>query len=524
MMQIYQDEFLEIVVQDNKVFLKTYKSGFLLKEFESILALHPRIKLTNFAVLKTILNAETPEPKEIGIYLPRVDIQISKDKMQASLYIYETMDYIKDHQEELLDEINQQIAAKNIVHGIQSINFDNINTGKACLLAIGTPPKKGDDAIVTYLELPDRKPVIREDGKADYFDMNFIFQIKQGMWLGEKIPAKEGIPGMAVDGSLVYAPPGRDVPIKYDPQSAYATEEDGKIVIRAKIDGVLKQNQGIISVNHHLPIRGDVGLETGNINFDGSVSITGTVLSGFSVVAKGDISIEAPEGVSGAKLIKSVDGDVYIRGGIFGLGETVIEAGGNIYVKHVNEANLKAHGDIVIGFYSRGSSLQANSIKIDERKGKIIGGTAVARKSIVVAISGNQMERRTELIVQSLNKQDTMLIVQERAATLKKLQDESMQIEATIGRYRNSLASLNPSQKSAFEQALKILEKNKGAMEALDREIKTLMADLRNAGNEEIHVTKEAYPGTYIQIGKKSSLLTKVTKGKFKIELGELNV
>ena len=76
------------------------------------------------------------------------------------------------------------------------------------------------------------------------------------------------------------------------------------------------------------------------LDFEGSISIRGTVQNGFSVIAKGDISIEGPEGVSGANLIKSIDGDIYIRGGIFGLGETRIEAGGSIFVKHVNEANL----------------------------------------------------------------------------------------------------------------------------------------------------------------------------------------
>ena len=50
------------------------------------------------------------------------------------------------------------------------------------------------------------------------------------------------------------------------------------------------------------------------------------------------------------------------------------------------------------------------------------------------------------------------------------------------------------------------------------------MADLRKSGSEEIYVAREAYPGTYIQIGKKSTILNQLTKGRFKIELGELNV
>lgn len=41
------------------------------------------------------------------------------------------------------------------------------------------------------------------------------------------------------------------------------------------------------------------------------------------------------------------------------------------------------------------------------------------------------------------------------------------------------------------------------------------MHDLKNVGKEEIVVKKEAYPGTYIQIGSKSSLLNKTTQGTF---------
>ena len=59
---------------------------------------------------------------------------------------------------------------------------------------------------------------------------------------------------------------------------------------------------------------------------------------------------------------------------------------------------------------------------------------------------------------------------------------------------------------------------------AIDHEIKVMMNDLRNVGKEEIKVSKEAYPGTYIQIGKKSTILSKMTNGTFLLEFRELNV
>ena len=79
-------------------------------------------------------------------------------------------------------------------------------------------------------------------------------------------------------------------------------------------------------------------------------------------------------------------------------------------------------------------------------------------------------------------------------------------------------------QLAVFEQTKQKLDNNKSTAMELDREIKQLMNDLRKVGKEEIEVKKEAYPGTYIQIGKKSSFLSTMTNGRFLIENGELNV
>lgn len=521
-MLVYKNEYFEITEENGKVYLSTTRSGFPLKEFDGILRSFPRIKLTNFALLKNVLTKSDANAVEIGQWLPNLELEVSRDKMAVSLFIYETIDFIRLHKEELANQITKLLEDNRITYGILPIHMEKIFPGKAILIAQGTPPVKGADAQITYLEIPDRKPVIREDGKADYYDMNFIHEIKEGSWLGEKISAKPGTDGINVYGEVISAAPGRDAALKYDRKSAYEVKEEGKIVLRSKIGGVLEHSKGQISVNHHLPINGDVGIETGNIDFEGSISIRGTVQHGYSVTAKGDISIEGAEGVSGAKLIKSIEGDIYIRGGIFGVGETRVEAGGNIFVKHVNEANLYAGGNISIGFYAIGSNLKATSILVDDRKGKIIGGTAVAKSQIVTSISGNRLERRTELIVNSVNKEEVYAYIQEKATHLKTLHEEIMTLEEQVNRL--DVLRLNSQQLAALEQAKQNLQGYKEEATHVDQEIKQMMNDLRNAGKEEIVVTKTAYPGTFIQIGKKASILSKETNGKFLVEFGELNV
>ena len=523
-MIIFANDFVELIEENNKVFLKTIKPNFQLKHFDQLVRKYPRIRLTNFALLKSALERESTQLVEIGQWLPIIEIEIAKDNMSANISVNETNEQLKNNQNKILHNLDELLTKHQILHGIKEIDIEKVITGKSYCIAEGTPPIKGEDAKVNYLEIPERKPVIHEDGKADYFEMNFIFEINEGDWLGEKILPQPGIDGKNILGESVPAPFGDDMPLHYDPHAAYEVEENEKIILYAAKAGAVEKHHGLLTVSNHMKVDGDVGIATGNIEFDGSVSIRGTINSGFSVKATGDISIESAEGITGAKLIKSENGDIYIKGGIFGLGETEVNAGGSIFVKHVNDANLFAKNEIVIGLYSLGSFLVAKTILLDEIKGKIIGGKAVAKNSIVTAIAGNRLDRRTELIIESMSKQFALDTIQEKASLLKGIREEIVQLTIRVNEVNQHISKLNRMQFQNFQVLLKELEKKKKFSEIIDNEIQQLMQALKEIGKEEIVVKKVANPGTFIQIGKKTSLLNKSTQGKFLLEFGELNV
>lgn len=104
------------------------------------------------------------------------------------------------------------------------------------------------------------------------------------------------------------------------------------------------------------------------------------------------------------------------------------------------------------------------------------------------------------------------------------MQEDMVQLESQIDRILPVIHTLTQRQLAALEITKQKLASTKETAQNLDREIKQLMNDLRKVSKAEIHVTKEAYPGTYIQIGKKSTVLTSITNGRFLIENGELNV
>ncbi len=523
-MILEENNFITLNEVQGKVTISVHKPGYPLKDFDGILRKDPRIKIASFIELKKALINEDASAIEIGQYLPSIELEITNDLMSAHIIVHATILTDEAFERDLNHNVKDLLKQNDINYGILEVNIRDLKTSKPYIVARGTPPQQGTGAKITYLEQPDRKPIIDADGKADYFDMNFILEIEEDDWLGEKLFAKEGTPGKNIKGVELPALKGKDIQLKYDPKSAYEIEEQGKVVLRAKTNGVLENQNGIISIHKHLPIQGDVGIETGNLKFDGSISIRGTVTNGFSVVASGDISVESTDGVFNAKHIHSVYGDIFIRGGIFGKGESMVEAGGNIFIKHANESILSANKDIHIGYYALGSTIQANNVFVDERKGKIIGGRTEAKHVIATAYSGNHLERRTDLIVEGINRHALQAEVKLKAIELKEIQEEIVKLENQVIQLQRFLEKMTGQQVQVYEETKKMLEEKQKYSQKVDSEIQSILVTLRAPDQCEIKITKEGHPGTHLQVGRKSKTLTKITSGVFKIENGELNV
>lgn len=519
---LIQNEFFDLLVQEERVILRTKKNGFPLKSFDAITREHPRLKIISFPVLKKALT-ELDTEYIIGNWIPTIEIAITADKMIAQLYINVSTKEFEGNKQSILHQAGKMLDDAGVIYGRTTLQNEPFKPGEPIIAAVGRKPQKGEDAAVTYIEIPERRPMIREDGSADYFEMNFVTPIKQGDWLGEKTPVQEGIDGKDVLGNDLPAQPGDDTKIYFDRKSVTDEQEADKVVLKASHGGALECIDGLISVGKQLIISGDVGPETGSIKFDGSVAIYGTVLAGFSVNATGDISVEGNEGITNAKEIQSSEGDIYIKGGVFGGGLTIVEAQGNIFVKHAN--NCKLYGkEVHVGLYLLGSEVSAESVFVDKNKGKIIGGEIDALYKIECAFAGNSHERKTILSVKGIDKELMYMEIQEIAKSLKEHQGIIEKLEQHVLPLRDSGSLLNGPQTEAYEKMLEAIESNRDAIIELDKEIQLGLRKIKQAVPAQIEVTREAHPGTIIQIGSKSSTLHVGEKGVFEVVDGVLNV
>jgi uncharacterized protein (DUF342 family) len=169
--------------------------------------------------------------------------------------------------------------------------LDGICNERPILIAEGIPPENGKDSVIKMYELKDPKPEIKVDGNVDHYELHLINMVNAGDWLGERIEPTPGGPGKTVKGDVIPAMPGKKYPLMYDRSSVKEEYKDGVTVLRAARNGAVYYKGDKIGVYNHLEIDDNIDFKTGNIDFDGFVTVKGSIEDSFSVIADKDIEI-----------------------------------------------------------------------------------------------------------------------------------------------------------------------------------------------------------------------------------------
>lgn len=265
------------------------------------------------------------------------------------------------------------------------------------LVAKGTPPVAGNDALVTYnemLQLPAGFPVVKADGKADFYQLGLVHNVEPGTVLATRVPATKGTPGTNVLGAPVTAADGKEQPLKAG-KGARVTDDGLQVVAEIAGHAVLNFD-GRITVAPIFEIRGDVDTSTGNIEFVGTVVVRGNVNNGFSV--KADQNVEVHGGVDGGNI--EALGDVLVTFGIQGAGRGKITAGGQVKCRFMENADVRAGRDVIVNdaiLHSRVRS--GGKVQVTGRRGSIIGGSVKAKDEVSARTLGTNVATATEIEV-----------------------------------------------------------------------------------------------------------------------------
>jgi len=500
---IFSNEYLTIYENSKEIFIETFKKGFPIDELYSIMSSHPEMGLKNFNALRDSINYAPKPPTKIGELKEPITIKIADNKMAAYLVLHLPPEQLEmENRDVLVKSVMKLIEEKGIVHGIKhDILKGELVSGKQYIIAEGTPPVNGRDAIVKMYELADPKPVVGEYGKVDFYELKLINRVNIGDWLGERIDATDGIPGITVTGETVNPVKGRNIPLNYDKNSVHEIQLNSKTVLYSKINGAVNYSDGRISVSNHMEIDGDVNPATGNIKFDGYLTINGTVMEGFTVEVTKDVEINGELGISNVKSIISTGGSIFLKGGISSKKGSEIRAAKNIYTKYIDNAIVSCGGTLHIGYYCKDSIVNAREVVVDSTNGQIFGGQISVDVKINTPILGSEIERKTIVEVKGFNRPDMEQQLERISSRINELRKEQQILKQSLLSYR-SQDQVDEIVYKEYESLLEKAYNMKEELKSLEEERKNIISYLKAKGEGEISVSRRIFPNCTLIIKK----------------------
>ncbi|MDQ2078131.1 DUF342 domain-containing protein [Marinimicrobium sp. ABcell2] len=300
--------------------------------------------------------------------------------------------------------------------------------GENVCVAKALPAEPGRDTRFEPLVETCRELNLSEDerGRVDMHQLHEFVVVEPGTPLMRRHAATAGKPGLNVIGEPLKPKPGKDFGYGKDIEGAQVSPEDGDLLIAAIKGHPVEVAHGM-RVDPTLIVK-DVDLSTGNIDFDGSLEVTGDVTSGFVVRASGDIVIRGMVEKAEVHARKNL----VVAGGVIGedLGRdnqnhlqlrTQLRAGGDLSAKFVNLADLVAGGNIQVREYVMQSHLHSQgSILVGQAGGKgcLIGGRAFAAQRLIANILGSDASVYTEIRIGKANPKRRLMEALKQAVLL----------------------------------------------------------------------------------------------------------
>ncbi|MFC1669181.1 DUF342 domain-containing protein [Spirochaetota bacterium] len=436
-------------------------------------------------------------------------LSVTRDRVKAYSLIHPTkfgkIPTYKDIESYMYEsKIITSVGENNIEKQLKKID---VNTPKLSriLIAQGKEPLNGhQEYYVPITSFEKKAGEILADGRIDFKEVGAIIQVVKHQELLTRVPLQKPVDGYDVYG--VKAPAEIEEVTGYKKGQNIEKSPKEENIFVASIDGCIDVDGKTVSVLPVAYINGDVDYDTGNIDFNGSVHIKGSILPGFTVKASGDIIVE--KNVDDA-FVKS-DGDMTIMSGITGKGSAKIECGGNLTAKYLLNTKAEVTEDVMISDSIINSDVFSNKrINVVAKQGKIIGGKTTALYDITVNVAGAPNETSTVLTVGR-----NLFVEKELDVIRKEITKWRTEVNETIRKLKVSYGEgvfENPKEYLSYLPAVKkknclllLKELNDGNKElkSLTEQSKEIEQKLKLDQDPVIAIKDKIYPGVVLNIKK----------------------
>lgn len=228
-----------------------------------------------------------------------------------------------------------------------------------------------------------KKPLILENGVADYKNSLSLAVISQGELLAVYIPATKGSSGMDIYGKIIPSlGNGKDIPAL---RGRGITADENNLCYYAEYSGHIVMDGNKIYIDKLYTVNGDLDIEIGNIRFDGDVEINGDVRSGMEIEAKGNVFVHGHVGGCKIKSGKSIT----INKGIQGRGVCVLDAKEDVVCKFVESCTILAGNNIYADSVLSSNLTAQNQVLVTSKHGNVISSEVYGMAGVIVKEAGN---------------------------------------------------------------------------------------------------------------------------------------
>lgn len=446
-------------------------------------------------------------------------ISVADDKMSAQLII----DTLNININELASYQVQDFLAKSILDSelvdFSAINyvFSEINKLKAAkgnspstlikvVVSKGRNPEPGEDGWIKFFFPHNQRVVIKDDGTADYRNIDKYISVKKGDKVATVFQGMLGKPGKDVLGGVISAPPINKPKLVVGKNLTSETKEEytKDMVLKlytdyyANCDGALYSTDNSIAVSPELIVDSDVGLESGNIKFDGTVNVKGTIEDGSKLECTGNLIVS--ENIECADVF--VGRDILTKGGIKTNMKGVLKIGGNLRTKFIENSIIEVDGDVQVEQAILNSKIYClGSIILTGKSNAIIGSEVVVFGGVSVHSLGSNAGLNVSLEIGVHYKNERLfneLAEQIRISEkeLDKMIPKVQQIKLYISKTRGKI---DDERKTKFKEVLDLFQKKDNIHKALLAKYEDLKLGRFNQEKVNLVVRNSAYPGASIK-------------------------
>ncbi len=452
----------------------------------------------------------------------RISVDISDDRLEARLSIDPGEGSGAGlNEKKIRDGIEAAGVTKGIEEGVLSAAIASVLEGEKVenlLFARGQEPDLGGTEQLEFLITiaSDSKVTIRKDGSADFKNKDNMTRVTKDQAIARITPPpKEPVPGFDVSGKELQPPGEQKLNLQISGNIRREEQEDKTVILYSVIDGELRYEKNQLDVLAVHTVQGNVGLDTGNIKFPGTVQVAGNVESGFFIMSNADIKIMG--GVDRALL--SAGGDILIQGGVKGGGKSLLRSKQNIMASFVEQCTVLAVQDMKIAKSCFRSNIKCNGRLVMGDKSTIVGGTVKVKNGLTVSNLGSERGIPTKVHFGQDYLVEDQVNVQEKE--IKKIQ---LQIAETD-------AALQKTAKAADKKNLAALANRKTKLIKLMQKRNVHLFNLKERFEQhfesELLVNGSLYPGVVLESHGRDFEVVKEQKNvriSFDTKLGRIKI